>query len=304
MLPHATPCGAAAKHAAEQRPGSLFAAVPADKGYLSTPRVCIREGIHSPGISPTGTSTPKRRRVGDMRLLDLSEPPDADGKKVRFGYEEVVANSAAADLTDSEFFQGLLSTDLGDSPLLAPDIPHVQGVIGIDIEGAPAIDIGIAGASKPASGRASTPASGRAPTPASGRASTPASGRASTPASGRASTPASGCASTTPPPLPPTTTNKICIEINKLIQTLRADRKSSALNRTETHLLSVHRRIGDIDDGELNGWQSDIVTEWFLTKGTKAKIKRNSAERRDRAGERFKQALEQIDAIKELLGVQ
>ena len=76
-----------------------------------------------------------------MRLLDLSEPPDADGKKVRFGYEEVVANSAAADLTDSEFFQGLLSTDLGDSPPLAPDIPHVQG------------RIGIAGASTPASGR-------------------------------------------------------------------------------------------------------------------------------------------------------
>ena len=154
MLPHATPCGAAAKHAAEQRPGSLFAAVPADKGYLSTPRVCIREGIHSPGISPTGTSTLKRRRVGDMRPLDLSGPPDADGRKVRFGYEEVVANSAAADLTDSEFFQGMLFTGLDDPPLPALDI---------DIEGASTP--GIEGASTPASGRASTPASGRASTP-------------------------------------------------------------------------------------------------------------------------------------------
>ena len=89
-----------------------------------------------------------------MRLLDLSEPPDADGRKVRFGYEEVVANSAAADLTDSEFFQGMLFTDLGDPPLPALDI---------DIEGASTP--GIEGASTPASGRASTPASGRASTP-------------------------------------------------------------------------------------------------------------------------------------------
>ena len=47
-------------------------------------------------------------------------------------------------------------------------------------------------------------------------------------------------ASPAPPPLPPATINKICNEINKLTQTLRADRKSSALNRTETHLFSVH----------------------------------------------------------------
>ena len=304
MLPHATPCGAAAKHAAAQGPGSPFVAVTANKDYLKTPRVCIREGIRSPGVSPSGTSTRKRLRVGDMRPLNLSGLHEADKKKVSWGFEEVVANSATADLTDSEFLQGLLDDDHSNSPPSAFGMPHIQGHIDSGI--------GTAGTSGhaygPASGPAYGPASGHAYGLASGSAFGPASASASEPAStsasAPASTPASAPTSPTPPPLPPATINKICIEISKLIQTLRADRKSSALNRTETHLLSVHRRIGDIDDGELNGWQSDIVTEWFLTKGTKAKIKRNSADRRDRAGERFEQALEQINAIKELLGVQ
>ena len=102
----------------------------------------------------------------------------------------------------------------------------------------------------------------------------------------------------------PATINEINEKINELILTLIADRKSSSLNRTETNLLGVHERIGDIVDGELNGWQGDIVVEWFLAKGAKDKIKRNSAERHSRAGERFERALGHINAIKELLGVQ
>ena len=52
--------------------------------------MCIREGIRSPGVSPSGTS--KRLRVGDMRPLNLSGLPEADKKKVRWGFEEVVAS--------------------------------------------------------------------------------------------------------------------------------------------------------------------------------------------------------------------
>ena len=100
----------------------------------------------------------------------------------------------------------------------------------------------------------------------------------------------------------PATINEINEKINELITTLIADRKSFSLNRTETGLLGVHKRIGNIVDGELNGWQGDIVVEWFLAKAAKDKIKRNSAERRSRAGERFERALGHINAIKKLLG--
>ena len=82
VLPHATQCGAAATHAAAQGPGSPFVAVTANKDYLKTPRVRLREGIRSPGVSPSGTS--KRLRVGDMRPLNLSGLHEADKKKVRW----------------------------------------------------------------------------------------------------------------------------------------------------------------------------------------------------------------------------
>ena len=102
----------------------------------------------------------------------------------------------------------------------------------------------------------------------------------------------------------PATINEINEKINKLTLTLRADRKSSSLNRTETNLLGVHERIGDILDGELTEWQTNVVIDWFLDKGTTTKIKRNSAERQGRAKRRFERALEYINEVKVLLGVQ
>ena len=100
----------------------------------------------------------------------------------------------------------------------------------------------------------------------------------------------------------PATINVILEKINKLTLTLLADRRSSSLNRTETNLLGVHERIGDILDGELTEWQGSVVIKWFLDKGTTTKIERNSAERKGRAKKRFERALKYIDEVKVLLG--
>ena len=92
-------------------------------------------------------------------------------------------------------------------------------------------------------------------------------------------------------------------ELNALATLLRSDRKSSALNRTESSLRSIHERIGDILDGELTLWQSNIVLNWFMTKGAKDKIARNSGERRERAKNRYERTSKQINTIRRLLGV-
>ena len=92
-------------------------------------------------------------------------------------------------------------------------------------------------------------------------------------------------------------------ELNALATILRSDRKSSALNRTESSLRGIHERIGDILDGELTLWQSNIVLNWFMTKGAQDKIARNSGERRERAKKRYERTSKQINTIRRLLGV-
>ena len=105
-------------------------------------------------------------------------------------------------------------------------------------------------------------------------------------------------------PLPHSTLlTRLHDELNELATILLAERRSSAINRTESNLRSIHRRIGRIQDGELTEWQGNIVLNWFLTKGAKDKIARNSGERRERAKQRYERTLKQLNTIRRLLGV-